>query len=360
MSPEAVITSAEEVVIALDDSLEIQASLGAVLDDVAVLVEKGKALRERLSQIIQDCSDSDRLQVLLGLVDRLTAQIDQAEKVTKVPTVRVRSNTLTSRDGDIRSPPRPTDLSHLTPNSTPSRNSSLGLPSGVTSPSFSIADSDSDDSDDDLPMLKRDSSTSASTNAVAPSSSEPVSATEEEPEERVEGTPTENKKSSAWVEEEGEVFRRGVVFNVDDEDEDVSGEDLRKEVHIPPLPEFWTSADSYIFPKSFSRPRSIGLRRDSSRLRRRSPWRPQRRRRTSISLPCQPRLQNLTIFHFHILMHHPSLTTLSLSQPMLDTLSLPLALPGLCTDSYDRPPSLHASHDPMSFISVRGQCKHKI
>ena len=94
LSPQEVVTSAEEVVQSLDESLEIQASLGVVMDEVRGLIEKGKVLRERLEEIVQGTTDGDRLQVLLGLVDRLSVMLEKAINVASAPSPPIRRVTV--------------------------------------------------------------------------------------------------------------------------------------------------------------------------------------------------------------------------------------------------------------------------
>lgn len=280
LSPSEVITSAEEVVQSLDESMEIQRELGVVMEETRALIEKGKVLRERLEEIVQGTMDGDRLQVLLGLVDRLSTQLEKAIEVSRraendpAPIRRLtgtapRSIQPSSTTNGASTPTRdsqqhhdysahpPTPLSFL-PNSflsslqpsTPTNTRLRADPNdSITSPSFSIADSDTeeDDSDaDDLSANPRQQSFNIPlpSSPAVPGFANGISGVEEElqktPDEKeitlgvdeeektVESSPT-TERSSKWTEEEGEVFRKGAKL-VLEEEEEVSGEELKKEV----------------------------------------------------------------------------------------------------------------------------------
>ena len=248
LSPSEVEEKAEEAVQALADGVEVGDALGVVVvADVSGAVERGKVLRERLEEMVQQAVDDggaggdggetsdDRLQVLLGLVDRLTTQLDRADVALKDAAEKSRLQAILDREtaaAVATQPPAPPKLvipktaqavqgGGLLPPAavTPTKN---GTAEPLSSPNFSIADSD--DEDDDGPVGSDDGSSDddgveqlLDLPGMAPSS------------------PTV-KKSLKMVEEEGEIFRKGVVLgaaDVDDEEDAVaavSGEELKKEV----------------------------------------------------------------------------------------------------------------------------------
>ncbi|KAL7417904.1 hypothetical protein BDY24DRAFT_437411 [Mrakia frigida] len=303
LSPSEVITSAEEVIQSLDESMEIQASLGVVMDEMRTLIEKGKVLRERLEEIVQGTTDGDRLQVLLGLVDRLSSQLEKGIKVasaeesgnapirrlttgassnnntptnarqlsssSNTPTNAHSTPTPASRIASSSPHHAPTPLSFIQTNSslrqpsTPTTNSSSRRPDAsesITSPSFSIADSDTEEEDSDaeeltanprqhtfnipLPPSPAVAMFDVSANSNGSGGEEKSRAgefltVEGEGEEggEVESSPTKEKRTN-WTEEEGEVFRKGaalLALEDDEEVEEVSGEELRKEILETPL-----------------------------------------------------------------------------------------------------------------------------
>lgn len=251
LSNDEVLSQTEETILSLSESCEIHASLGVVMHEMPALIEKGKALRERLEAIVGGTEDEDRMQVLLGLVDRLTTQLEEAAKAAPRPTTARR---FTGDTDTSESPPLPTIGPAI---STPTRSRSSSAAShlsrlqpphshdaGTTSPSFSLGDSDSDDSDNDeghdeqIPLDSGADDLEDLSPSVRPidlplsisvtsSSLRPPS-----PEGEDEGgeSPIE-KKSTHWIEEEGEVFRKGVALAADLEEEDEKGgEQLKKEV----------------------------------------------------------------------------------------------------------------------------------
>jgi len=309
LSPSEVITSAEEVIQSLDESMEIQASLGVVMEEMRTLIEKGKVLRERLEEIVQATTDGDRLQVLLGLVDRLSSQL---EKGIKVASAEESGNApVRSMTGNVNGSATPASLSNArqpTSSSTPTNNNLLSTPTpasrvssttfssphhaptplsfvqssstlrqpstpttpsshrpdaneSITSPSFSIADSDTEEEDSDAEELTANPRQQSFNIPLPPSTAVPLfdvdaSSNSNGVEEKIEGgtgefqfltvegeeggetavesSPT-TRKSTGWTEEEGEVFRKGaalLALEDDEEVEEVSGEELRKEVSL--------------------------------------------------------------------------------------------------------------------------------
>lgn len=234
MSPKEVVASGEEAIQALDAALE-----GGRTKKAGDLLERGKALRERLEEAIRGEHGGDKLQVLLGLVDRLSVQIARAQQARDVvvadgPVQNGSSSAARSKPSILPGiSSSVVDTSLLSPN--------LGLapptPDPLSSPSFSLGDSDSDsDSDSDA-----SSPPSASSSSLRPPISQiplpdspaastfPRTASEDAPPETTEV----EDKNTRWTQEEGELFRKGIALGVDDEEEvseELSGEELKKEV----------------------------------------------------------------------------------------------------------------------------------
>ena len=250
LRPSEVEEQAEEAVQALADGVEIGDALGVVVvADVSGAVERGKVLRERLEEMVQQAVDGggtagdegidDRLQVLLGLVDRLTTQLDRADVALKDAAEKSRLQAILDREtaATAAAARLPSTPKLIIPKTTPATPGGLLPPAAVTpikngsneplsSPNFSIADSDDEDDD-------------------GPAGSDEGSDDDEGVEQLLDlsghgpSSPTV-KKSLRMVEEEGEIFRKGVVLgaaDVDDEEDAVaavSGDDLKKEVRLRP------------------------------------------------------------------------------------------------------------------------------
>ena len=234
-------------------------------DDFLPLLQRARVLRERLAEIIQETSTADtseegQLEKLLGVNDKVVSAIEQSKGFKPPPSLLLPSQ-IVNQQSSSSSP------------SQPVRNGGHGgtkhfmsprhmrVPSlEISSPNFSIGDSDNDSDAEELDV--GNISHSSMTVITPPqrsipleqdSSSEPIPDSgevsqgadermglglgslglEPGPEPEVDASPVE-KASKAWVEEEAEIFRKGtrlgVVDDVDEEEREVSGEELRKEV----------------------------------------------------------------------------------------------------------------------------------
>jgi protein phosphatase 1 regulatory subunit 37 len=253
-----VLAQTEDAILSLAESCEIQRELGVVMEEMPALVEKGKALRERLGAIVGTTENEDRLQVLLGLVDRLSTQLEEADKAAPRPAATRRltgeTPTIITTPTRSRSSSAASQLSRLQTSDGFHLSRPDASTDGVTSPSFSLGDSDSDDSDNDDDASSRAESdlTSPSfrTTALPPAATPSADDVSEAADESALGSPSSedgqpvednpiDQKSTNWIEEEGEVFRKGVALmaaDVDEEDgEEVTGEQLKKEVSWAPL-----------------------------------------------------------------------------------------------------------------------------
>ena len=204
--------------------------------DFAPLLQRARVLRERLGEVIQDVTEPDKLARLLELNDGLTSVIDRSKGFTPPPRLLLPSQIV---------PSTPTQPVSGTSNGTAANGAAAKLLSRrhmrghsleISSPNFSIGDSDGDSDAEELdaelipgssgpntPVKERlaglgmgDTMGDDRTDVVEPAEEGPV-----------------EKASKAWVEEEGEIFRKGTMLGVadsDEEDEDRSGEQLKQEV----------------------------------------------------------------------------------------------------------------------------------
>jgi hypothetical protein len=222
-------------------------------DDFIPLVEKAKALRERIVELIQETTDDATLEKLLGLNDTLTPLLDKAATFNPPPRLLLpsqivptdRASSPSKVGGSTRAmTPRHAMRRHM-------RTTSLE----ISSPNFSIGDSDNDSDAEELdvgtlpnqpalpspPLTPRTPRTPQMPNEGFVRTSSPlITGLVEEHQAELEhmqdhtASPVE-RASRAWVEEEGEIFRKGTRLGVAEEEEvdehqDVSGEELRQEV----------------------------------------------------------------------------------------------------------------------------------
>ena len=235
-------------------------------EEFSPLLERVKALRERLVEVIQSTTD-DKLETLLGANDQLGSLVERSKGFRPPPRLLLPSQVISA------SAPTEAGLVPHAPPGSGSRSSSsstrrhLRVSSlEISSPNFSIGDSDNDSDAEELDVGNLTRSTSATSTPMAirkaqhPPSSRPTGinpagadvttretlnilglmpdSTEvgvEASSPKGEGvTSPVEKASRAWVEEEGEIFRKGTKLGVVDDDEDeeneVSGEVLKQEV----------------------------------------------------------------------------------------------------------------------------------
>ena len=179
-------------------------------EDFYPLLDRAKVLRERLVDQIQEMTDGAKLEQLLSLNDQLTSHID-ASKTFKPPSRLLLPSQIVS--------PETPFVPQITNTIRPMHNRHhIRVPSHeISSPNFSIADSEGDSDAEELDVGKI-----------------PTSAVSGLRVERDEPTSPVEKTSRAWVEEEGEIFRKGTRLGVAEEDEvEESGEVLKQEVSRP-------------------------------------------------------------------------------------------------------------------------------
>ena len=222
-------------------------------EDFAPLLERAKALHDRLADVIQDTTDDTKLERLLAINDALATQIEKSAGFTPPPRLLLPSQIVPA------STPPPLNLA---PGGTRAisrrhmRVSSLE----ISSPNFSIGDSDNDSDAEELDVGSfgtKSSSTGATAKEMESRSG--LELGEDSPPPRTPDidmvgmgvdVPTMagedvaspvDKVSRAWVEEEGEIFRKGTRLGVamgavdedeEDENEERSGEQLKQEVSV--------------------------------------------------------------------------------------------------------------------------------
>ncbi|WVQ77942.1 hypothetical protein IAT38_000022 [Cryptococcus sp. DSM 104549] len=282
---------------------------GPLPKDFVVLHERAKVLCERVVEQVQETTDMDKLERLLRLNDLLMAQLEQARGYVPPPRLLLPSEIVpTEVQVPLRGHQRavPANLgagwsaARGTSPSHPAGNSASASPSGtpttqrfqrrhmrgssleISSPNFSIGDSDNDSDAEELDVGKLGGgrgavsplgemaaklavagqggispSPSTSTNLGGGLGFGTINTTSTSQHAIEQGlmeaqaddaaaaageelTSPVEKASRAWVEEEGEIFRKGTKLGVmEDEEmkesEDVSGEELRKEILDTPV-----------------------------------------------------------------------------------------------------------------------------
>lgn len=185
---------------------------------------------------------SARLERLLSLNDTLTAQVSRARGFMPPPRILLPSQIAFASPA----PPvmTPAQGGGLTPRRNHARRASLE----ISSPNFSIGESDAESDAEELdasrimPALdKRKPASKSSEVADIPEVSTPPNDDFAErlvDAELEQGLSSPVEESRRWVEEEGEVFRKGTRLGVVDNDEGRgrSGEELRKEIMETEVP----------------------------------------------------------------------------------------------------------------------------
>jgi protein phosphatase 1 regulatory subunit 37 len=230
-----------------------------------VMYERAKILRERVVDRIQEDPGAEELDKLLGVNDALAGALEKGGKFEPPPRLLLPSQIVNSESANIQAQAeaqsRP-EVRQSNSNSNANTNHSLargppgpngntpaGLPRSVrrhmripsleiSSPNFSIGDSDNE-SDADAEEVDVGSFSQPSGSGSGNELEGGVVGLGMGGEGEGQGVGHEmvERASRAWVEEEGEIFRKGmklgVADEVDDDDEgegEVSGEQLKQEV----------------------------------------------------------------------------------------------------------------------------------
>lgn len=234
-------------------------------EDFRSLVERGRALTERLAETIEQTSDSETLEKLLGVNDKLTGLVASAKGFTPPPRILLPSQIAFAAPAAPVVTSTPT---HLTPRRRHQRNSNS---LEISSPNFSIGDSDAESDAEELDAqsivpavvspastptkpktAKKDGAakppplkpTNASANSTqAPERANGISSSHSSSDDltpaadqlvdaelnqgRDPASPVE-RESRKWVEEEGEIFRKGTRLGVVDGESESDEESVGK------------------------------------------------------------------------------------------------------------------------------------
>lgn len=232
--------------------------------DFEVLYERAKILRERIVDRIQEDPEAEELERLLGINDTLSATLERGIKFHPPPRLLLPSQIVqtsnevprAAEQGDpgaaTSSPSKPLSMAGRPPAIPRVVRRHMRISSlEISSPNFSIGDSDNDSDAEEVDVGSFEQSPprlagllGPETIPVTPSgkdgdllsvsddagASASASSSVHSPTERA---------SRAWVEEEGEIFRKGTRLGVAEEDEveekgEVSGEQLKLEVSPSP------------------------------------------------------------------------------------------------------------------------------
>jgi protein phosphatase 1 regulatory subunit 37 len=228
-------------------------------DDWTPLLQRARVLRERLEEVIVVTTDGEELEKLLQLNDGLTGVLENSKGFIPPPRLLLPSQIVQRPQ-----PSTPTGPSGQGANGAPSsappkflgRRHMRGHSLEIASPNFSIGDSDDSDAEElDVAALPASTSNSSLNGTLAGLGLGPNAGPSpqggsgdsmdsrlahrdvEELAEREAGLEEAaspiGEASRAWVEEEGEIFRKGTKLGVgedDEDDKDVSGEQLKQEV----------------------------------------------------------------------------------------------------------------------------------
>lgn len=233
-------------------------------DDFRSLVERARALTERIAETVEGTTDTQLLERLLSINDVLTSHVNESHGFKPPPRVLLPSQiAFATPAAPVVTTSQPADL-------TPRRRHLKSTSLEILSPNFSIGDSDAESDAEEL-----DSSTLATPPGprvgheprtpekrtfpkiitTTASGSDSPRSNDAAAERMVEAelaqgldlasSPVE-RASRKWVEEEGEIFRKGTRLGVvDDSDEesnhsdmkrDLTGEQLRQEIMETEVP----------------------------------------------------------------------------------------------------------------------------
>jgi hypothetical protein len=256
LKPDGVLKACEEV------AEELQACVASPGDvpmvtplekqDAQLLLERGKALLERVVDLVQETTEAERLERLLSLNDLLTPLLAQAQGALDQAAKR-RPLSAETKPGDLASTPSPGR-----PVGNMRRH--IRVPSmELTSPNFSITNSDDDDSDAEelgarsmglttptrsasgrKPGLTLDGIGLANSGFIKPVGDEDLLDEDMDVppgvDVRVDSCPSPLERVNRdWMAEEGEIFRKGSKLGVAEEEEvedkmDVTGDELKLQV----------------------------------------------------------------------------------------------------------------------------------
>jgi protein phosphatase 1 regulatory subunit 37 len=199
--------------------------------------ERAKVLRERIVDRIQEDVGPEEMELLLGVNDTLATTLEKGGKFQPPPRLLLPSQINTSL------PPTFTasqEEPHQLQNQQQHQSQNRALPRSVrrhmripsleiSSPNFSIGDSDNDSDAEELDVGAFPSPNQPAVGLPGVGVDEDLLNVGGSGEV---GTSPVERASRAWVEEEGEIFRKGTKLGVVDDDEEESGEQLKQEVSL--------------------------------------------------------------------------------------------------------------------------------
>jgi protein phosphatase 1 regulatory subunit 37 len=208
--------------------------------------ERAKVLRERIVDRIQEDVGPEEMELLLGVNDTLATTLEKGGKFQPPPRLLLPSQINTSL------PPTFTasqEEPHQLQNQQQHQQQNRALPRSVrrhmripsleiSSPNFSIGDSDNDSDAEELDVGAFPSPSQGPVGLPGVGVDEDLLNVGGSGEV---GTSPVERASRAWVEEEGEIFRKGTKLGVVDDDEEESGEQLKQEVSLS----FWSLSIIY-------------------------------------------------------------------------------------------------------------------
>jgi protein phosphatase 1 regulatory subunit 37 len=198
--------------------------------------ERAKVLRERIVDRIQEDVGPEEMEMLLGVNDTLATTLEKGGKFQPPPRLLLPSQINTSLPPTFISPQE--EPHQLQNQQQQQQSQNRGLPRSVrrhmripsleiSSPNFSIGDSDNDSDAEELDVGDFPSQQAVGLPGVGVDEDLLNSGGSGEV-----GTSPVERASRAWVEEEGEIFRKGTKLGVVDDDEEESGEQLKQEVSL--------------------------------------------------------------------------------------------------------------------------------
>jgi len=201
--------------------------------------ERAKVLRERIVDRIQEDVGPEEMKLLLGINDTLATTLEKGGKFQPPPRLLLPSQINTSLPPTFISPPEEPHQLQSQQQQQQQQSQNRALPRSVrrhmripsleiSSPNFSIGDSDNDSDAEELDVgaFPSDQPAVGLPGVGVDEDLLNVGGSAEV------GTSPVERASRAWVEEEGEIFRKGTKLGVVDDDEEESGEQLKQEVSL--------------------------------------------------------------------------------------------------------------------------------
>jgi len=199
--------------------------------------ERAKVLRERIVDRIQEDVGPEEMKLLLGINDTLATTLEKGGKFQPPPRLLLPSQINTSLPPTFISPPEEPHQLQSQQQQQQQQSQNRALPRSVrrhmripsleiSSPNFSIGDSDNDSDAEELDVgaFPSDQPAVGLPGVGVDEDLLNVGGSAEV------GTSPVERASRAWVEEEGEIFRKGTKLGVVDDDEEIGRASCRERV----------------------------------------------------------------------------------------------------------------------------------